>query len=156
MLGIPNAVMLMGLTYFFAHLLLSKTVLGRHIYAVGDNRQAAWLSGIPVRRVLLLTYVTSGLLAGVGGIVVASKYQSGDPRYGIMYELYVIAAVVVGGTSLSGGRGTVIGTLIGALIIGVIDNGMNLMQVNSYAQKVILGLVILSAVVLDQFKDERS
>ena len=86
--------------------------------------------------------------------MVASKYQSGDPRYGIMYELYVIAAVVVGGTSLSGGRGTVIGTLIGALIIGVIDNGMNLMQINSYAQKVILGLVILAAVILDQFKED--
>jgi ribose transport system permease protein len=154
LLGIPNAVVLMGLTYVLAHLLLSQTVLGRHIYAVGDNRQAAWLSGIAVRRVMLFTYVTSGLLAGVGGIVVASNYQSGDPRYGIMYELYVIAAVVVGGTSLSGGRGTVIGTLIGAFIIGVINNGMNLLLVNPYAQKVILGLVILGAVMLDRMKGE--
>jgi ribose transport system permease protein len=152
LLGIPNAVVLMGLTYLVAHLLLSRTVLGRHIYAVGDNRQAAWLSGIPVKRVLLFTYAASGLLAGVGGIVVASNYQSGDPRYGIMYELFVIAAVVVGGTSLSGGRGTVIGTLIGAFIIGVINNGMNLLQVNPYAQKVILGLVILGAVMLDKLK----
>jgi ribose transport system permease protein len=155
LLGVPNAVVLMGVTYLLAHLLLSQTVLGRHIYAVGDNRQAAWLSGIPVKRVLLFTYVASGLLAGVGGIVVASNYQSGDPRYGIMYELYVIAAVVVGGTSLSGGRGTVVGTLVGALIIGVINNGMNLLQVNPYAQRVILGLVILGAVMLDRLKQER-
>jgi ribose transport system permease protein len=152
LLGIPNAVVLMAATYALAHFLLSSTVLGRHIYAVGDNRQAAWLSGIPVKRVLLFTYVASGLLAGVGGIVVASDFQSGDPRYGNMYELYVIAAVVVGGTSLSGGRGTVIGTLIGAFIIGVINNGMNLLQVNSYAQQVILGFVILGAVMLDKFK----
>jgi ribose transport system permease protein len=156
LLGIPNAVVLMLLTYVLAHLLLTRTVLGRHIYAVGDNQQAAWLSGISVRRVLLFTYIASGVLAGVGGIVVASTYQSGDPRYGIMYELYVIAAVVVGGTSLSGGRGTIFGTLIGAFIIGVINNGMNLLQVNPYAQKVILGAVILAAVMLDRLQAERS
>jgi ribose transport system permease protein len=156
LMGIPNAVVLMLLTYVVAHLLLTRTVLGRHIYAVGDNLQAAWLSGIHVRRVLLFTYIASGLLAGVGGIVVASNYQSGDPRYGIMYELYVIAAVVVGGTSLSGGRGTIFGTLVGAFIIGVINNGMNLLQVNPYAQKVILGVVILVAVMLDRLQVERS
>ena len=124
---------------------------------MGDNRQAAWLSGIPVRRVLLLTYVASGMLAGVGGIVVASKYQSGDPRYGIMYELYVIAAVVVGGTSLSGGRGTVIGTLIGALIIGVIDNGMNLTAGQFVRAEGDPGARHpLGRRDLDQFKDDRS
>jgi ribose transport system permease protein len=152
MLGIPHAVLLMGVTYVLAALLLSKTVLGRHIYAVGDNLKAAWLSGIPYQRVLLFTYVASGLLAGLGGILVASTYQSGDPRYGDKYELYVIAAVVVGGTSLAGGRGTIVGTLIGAFIIGIIDNGMNLLQVNPFAQKVILGLVILGAVMLDRVK----
>lgn len=151
-LGIPYAVIMMLVIYFVAHLALGQTVWGRHVYAVGDNRRAAWLSGIPVQRVLLSTYVLTGLLAGVGGIVMASTYQSGDPRYGQMYELYVIAAVVVGGTSLSGGRGTILGTLIGALIIGVINNGMNLLLINPYAQKVILGLVILGAVALDRFK----
>jgi ribose transport system permease protein len=156
LLAIPNAVVLMGVMYALAHLLLTSTVLGRHIYAVGDNPHAAWLSGIAVRRVVLFTYVASACLAGVGGIVVASNYQSGDPRYGIMYELYVIAAVVVGGTSLSGGRGTVFGTLIGAFIIGVINNGMNLLQVNPYAQKVILGVVILAAVMLDRLQADRS
>ncbi len=151
-LGIPYAVIVMLTIYFVSHLALGRTVWGRHVYAVGDNRRAAWLSGIPVQRVIISTYVLTGLLAGVGGIVMASTYQSGDPRYGQMYELYVIAAVVVGGTSLSGGRGTIFGTLIGALIIGVINNGMNLLLINPYAQKVILGLVILGAVALDRFK----
>lgn len=150
--GIPYAVLLTLAIYLVAHLALSRTVWGRHVYAVGDNPRAAWLSGIPVSRVVLSTYVLSGLLAGLGGIVVGSTYQSGDPRYGAMYELYVIAAVVVGGTSLSGGRGTVFGTLVGALISGVINNGMNLMQINPYVQKIILGLVILGAVALDRFK----
>ena len=151
---IPNAVVLMAITYLLANLLLTKTVLGRYIYAVGGNREAARLSGIPHRSVILFTFITSGLLAGVGGVVFASTYQSGDPRYGNMYELYVIAAVVVGGTSLAGGRGTIVGTLIGAFIIAVIDNGMNLLQVNAYAQKIILGLVILAAVMLDRVKSQ--
>lgn len=150
--GLPNAVLLMLGTYFVAHVTLSRTVLGRHIYAVGDNQQAAWLSGIRVRRVLMFTYIVCGMLAGVGGIVVASTHKSGDPNYGVMYELYVIAAVVVGGTSLSGGRGTILGTLVGALIIGVINNGMNLLKIDAFVQNVILGLVILGSVMLDKLK----
>ena len=106
-------------------------------------------SGVPVRRVLFLTYVVSGLLAGVGGVVLASQLKSGSPTFGQMYELYVIAAVVVGGASLNGGTGRMFGTLIGAFIIAVIQNGMNLMNVESYTQKVVLGLVILGAVLLD-------
>ena len=152
---IRNPVLLMLVTYTIAYLVLSFSVLGRYVYAVGGNREAAFLSGVPVKRVLFLTYVLAGLLAGVGGIVFASEFQSGDPRYGIMYELYVIAAVVVGGTSLTGGRGTVLGTLVGALLIGVINNGMNLLHVESYVQKVILGLVILGAVLLDRITPRR-
>ena len=147
---IPNAVCLTLVLYVIAHIVMSKTVLGRYVYAVGDNRQAAWLSGVPVKRVLMFTYILSGLLAGVGGVVLSSTFRSGEPTFGIMYELYVIAAVVVGGTSLTGGRGTVVGTLIGALLIGVINNGMNLLHVTAYWQKVILGLVILGAVLLDR------
>ncbi len=153
--GVPNTVVLMLLTFLLAHIVLARTVFGRYVYAVGDNRQAAWLSGVPVKRVIASTYVAAGALAGVGGVVFASNYQSGDPRYGEMYELYVIAAVVVGGTSLSGGRGTVFGTLLGALIIGVINNGMNLLGITSFAQKVILGFVILGAVLLDQLAHQR-
>ncbi|NBV25059.1 MAG: ABC transporter permease [Proteobacteria bacterium] len=151
--GLPNAVLLMGLLYLAAHLIMARTVLGRFLYAVGGNRQAARYSGVPVRRVLFLTYVVSGLLAGLGGVVLASQLKSGSPTFGQMYELYVIAAVVVGGASLSGGKGQMFGTLIGALIIAVIQNGMNLMNVESYTQKVVLGLVILGAVMLDLLRN---
>ena len=150
--GIPNAVVLMILLYFLAHLLMSRTIAGRYVYAVGGNSEAARLSGVPVKRILLWVYAGSGALAGLGGIVMASQFRSGDPKYGLMYELYVIAAVVVGGTSLSGGRGKVFGTLIGAFIIAVIQNGMNLTGVQSYTQKVVLGLVLLAAVLLDMLK----
>jgi ribose transport system permease protein len=149
---IPNAVVLMAALYLVAHLVMTRTVLGRHIYAVGGNPAAAWLSGVPVKRVLLLVYVLSGVLAGLGGVVMASQLKSGSPTYGQMYELYVIAAVVVGGTSLSGGEGRIFGTLIGALLIAVIQNGMNLTGVESYTQRVVLGLVILGAVLLDKLK----
>lgn len=151
---IPNSVVLMVLLYIVAHIVMSRTVLGRYIYAVGGNREAARLSGVPVRRVLLLVYSACGTLAGVGGIITASQLKSGAPTYGLMYELYVIAAVVVGGTSLAGGQGKVLGTLIGAFIIAVIQNGMNLTGVESYTQKVVLGLVILGAVLLDMIKKQ--
>lgn len=150
--NLPNAVLLMTLLYLVAHVVMTRTVLGRHIYAVGGNRTAAEYSGVPIRRVLLATYVASGLLAGLGGVVMASQLKSGAPTYGGMYELYVIAAVVVGGASLNGGSGRMFGTLIGAFTIAVIQNGMNLMNVESYTQKVVLGLVILGAVLLDHLR----
>jgi ribose transport system permease protein len=150
--GIPNAVVLTGLLYVAAHMLMSRMPLGRRIYAVGGNMEAARLSGVHVARTLVFVYSASGVLAGLGGIVLASQLKSGSPSYGLMYELYTIAAVVVGGTSLSGGSGRVLGTLIGALIIAVIQNGMNLTNVESYTQKVVMGLVILGAVLLDQVK----
>lgn len=151
--GLPNAVALMFGLYLVAHVVMSHMPLGRHIYAVGGNREAALISGIPLGRVLLVTYVVSGLLAGLGGVIMASQLKSGSPTYGTMYELYVIAAVVVGGTSLSGGKGRMFGTLIGAFTIAVIQNGMNLTNVESYTQKVVLGLVILGAVLLDKLRN---
>jgi ribose transport system permease protein len=151
---LPYAVLLMLVSYAVAHAVMSRTRLGRHIYAVGGNRQAARLSGIRVNRVLLAVYIACGAMAGVGGVVLASELKSGAPTYGIMYELYVIAAVVVGGTSLSGGEGKVFGTLIGALIIAVIGNGMNLTDVSPYDQKIVLGAVILGAVLLDMVKKQ--
>jgi ribose transport system permease protein len=138
--------------YVLAHLMMSRTTIGRYIYAVGGNAEAARLSGVPVKRILLFVYTLCGALAGLGGVMMASQLKSGAPTYGVMYELYVIAAVVVGGTSLSGGAGKVFGTLIGALIIAVIQNGMNLTNVESYTQKVVLGSVILAAVLLDRLK----
>ncbi len=150
--GIPVAVLLMLALYAGAHVLMSRTALGRYLYAVGGNVEAAWLSGVPVRRVLLFAYTACGAAAGLGGVVLASQLKSGAPTYGLMFELNAIAAVVVGGTSLSGGEGRVLGTLIGAFIIGVIQNGMNLTGIQSYTQKVVLGLVILGAVLLDILK----
>lgn len=150
--SIPQAVVLMLVLYLAAHVLMSRTVLGRYIYAVGGNVEAARLSGVRVGAVILFVYVLSGAAAGLGGVVMASQLKSGSPTYGLSYELYVIAAVVVGGTSLSGGEGRIFGTLIGALIIAVIQNGMNLTGVESYTQKVVLGLVILGAVLLDTLK----
>lgn len=151
-LGLPNAVLLMAAIYILAHILMSRTKLGRYIYAVGGNIEAARLSGVRVAPVLLLVYTVSGAMAGLGGVVLASQLKSGAPTYGVSYELYVIAAVVVGGTSLSGGQGKIFGTLIGAFIIAVIQNGMNLTGVESYTQRVVLGVVILGAVLLDMLK----
>jgi len=150
--GVPNAVVLMLLLYVIAHVVMTRTVLGRHLYAIGGNTEAAFISGVPVKRVILIAYILCGLLAGLGGVVTASLLKSGSPTYGQMYELTVIAAVVVGGTSLSGGRGTMPGTLTGALIIAVIQNGMNLTNIESNTQKIALGLVILAAVLMDRVR----
>lgn len=151
--AIPNAVVLTAMMYLAAHVLMTQTAFGRQVYAVGGNIESARLSGVPVRRVLVIVYTVCGATAGLGGVVLASQLRSGAPTYGAMYELYVIAAVVVGGTSLRGGEGRVLGTLVGALIIAVISNGMNLTGVEPYTQKVVLGLVILGAVLLDVLKN---
>lgn len=152
LMGLPNAVVLMLILYCLAHVMMSRMTLGRYLYAVGGNSEAARLSGVPVKRVLLFAYVASAMLAGLGGVIMASQLKSGSPTYGNMYELYVIAAVVVGGTSLSGGEGKMLGTLAGVFTIAVIQNGMNLTNVESYTQKVVLGIVILGAVVLDTIR----
>lgn len=152
MLGVRNEVFAMIVLYVVAHVVMSQTTLGRYIYAVGGNRESARLSGVPVMAVLLFVYTMCGALAGVGGVIEASRLRSGSPLYGNMYELYVITAVVVGGTSLAGGEGKVLGTLIGALIIAVIRNGMNLMNIESYTQGVVMGFLILAAVLIDACK----
>ena len=154
LLGIPNTVLLLLVLYVAAHLFMSHTRLGRYIYAVGGNEQAARLSGVPVKLVIVSVYVVSGLSAGLGGCIQASQLNTGTPNMGMMFELYVIAAVVVGGTSLAGGTGRVFGTLIGAFIISVIQNGMNLLGMESYTQQVVLGGVILAAVLLDRLRSE--
>jgi len=149
-LGIPNTVVLLVVLYVAAHIFMAYTRLGRYIYAVGGNEEAARLSGVPVKSVIVFVYVISSLAAGLGGCIQASQLNTGTPNIGMMYELYVIAAVVVGGTSLSGGSGRILGTLIGAFIISVIQNGMNLLGIESYTQQVVLGAVILGAVLLDK------
>ena len=150
--GIPIAVWLMLLIFGLAHGVMKFTTYGRSIYAIGGNETAARLSGLRVGWITSTAYGISGLLAGLGGVVMSSRLSTGDANYGTTVELYVIAAVVVGGTSLRGGNGSMFGTLIGALIIAVIENGMNLMQIDSYAQKVVFGSIILLAVLIDRFR----
>lgn len=152
LLGIPNTLLLMLAIFAAGHLLMSRTVLGRHIYAVGGNREAARLSGIRVNRVLLFVYTMAGAMAGVGGVMLASQFTSGMPNYGKMYELQAIAAVVVGGTSLVGGEGKILGTLIGVLIIAVVQNVMNIWEIGPYEQQIVLGFILLGVVVLDSVK----
>ena len=129
--------------------MMTRTTLGRYIYAVGGNAEAARLSGVPMKRVLLFVYTSCAALAGLGGVVLASRIGIGAATYGNMYELYVIAAVVVGGTSLAGGEGKVFGTLIGALIIAVVQNGLPHVGISGREQELVLGLIILAAVMLD-------
>tara|TARA_Y100001934_G_scaffold265349_1_gene343407 strand:+ start:1072 stop:2418 length:1347 start_codon:yes stop_codon:yes gene_type:complete len=148
--GLPNAVVLMLALYLMAHLMMSKTKIGRSIYAVGGNAEAARLSGVSVSKVIIFAYVCSGALAGLGGVVMASQLKSGSPTFGQMYELYTIAAVVVGGTSIAGGQGKMFGTLIGAFIIAVIWNGMNLIGIKPFMQLVVLGFIILAAVLAEK------
>lgn len=148
--GIPVPVIIMVLIFALTYIMLKKTRLGRYIYAIGGNEEAARLSGINTKKILLSVYVLGGLLAGVSGIIMASRLNSAQPTAGISFELDAIAAVVLGGTSLSGGVGTIGGTLIGAFIIGVLDNGLNLLNVSSFYQQIAKGLVILLAVFLDK------
>ncbi len=155
LLGIPLTVLLMLALYGLAHVILSRTVYGRHLYAVGGNERAAFLSGIRVARVKTIAYVLCAALAGLGGIIPTSIFSTGDPLTGAQYELMVISAVVVGGTSLSGGEGKIANTLIGSLIIAVIRNAMNLAQLTDKKQMVVLGMVILGAVLIDRLKRGR-
>jgi putative xylitol transport system permease protein len=131
-------------------ILLGRTVFGRRLYALGGNEEAARLAGVRVGRAKILIYTLMGALAALGGILLAARLGAGDPKAGQLFELTAIAAVVVGGTSLAGGRGGVWGTVLGALIIGVLDNGLVLMDVSAFWQMVVKGLVILGAVALDR------
>ena len=127
-----------------------KTRLGRYIYAIGGNENAARLSGININQVKIFVYSVAGMLAAVGGILVTSRLDSAQPNAGISYELDAIAAVVIGGTSLSGGKGTIMGTVLGAIIIGVLNNGLVLLDVSPFWQQVVKGMVILVAVIIDK------
>lgn len=147
---VPVPVVIFALVTAIVSFVLYKTKFGRYIYAVGGNENAANVSGIRVHRVKIWVYVINGVLAGLAGILLASRISSGQPNSGIGYELDAIAAVVIGGTSLFGGRGTMLGTIVGVLIIGVINNGLNLLNVSSYWQQIIKGLIIAGAVILDQ------
>ncbi len=150
LLGIPMPVWIAAVVVVAAVILTKKTRLGRHIYAVGGNEKAAALSGLNVRRIKIIVYTIAGALAAVGGIMVTSRLDSAQPNAGMGLELDSIAAVVIGGTSLSGGKGTILGTVQGALIIGVLNNGLVLLNVSPFWQQVVKGFVILLAVVIEK------
>lgn len=154
-LGVPVPIFVLLAVFAGAHFVLTQTRFGRHVYAVGGNPHAAKVSGLPVTRIRFMVYVISGGLAGLAGMILAARTGSALPQAGIAYELDAIAAVVIGGTSLAGGVGRVSGTLIGALLIGVMNNGLDLMGVESYYQQVIKGFLIVAAVMLDQSKNKQ-
>ncbi|CAM3829668.1 ABC transporter permease subunit [Mesobacillus thioparans] len=151
-LGIPFPVITMLITYAILYFLLKKTTFGRGVYAIGGNEEASLLSGLRVDRIKIGVYALTGLLAALAGTTLTSRLNSAQPTAGVSYELDAIAAVVLGGTSLSGGKGWIVGTLVGALIIGVLNNGLNLLNVSSFYQQVVKGGVILLAVLLDRKK----
>ena len=147
------ASVVMVATFAVSWVVLARTAFGRHIHAVGGNLQAAWLAGVHVTRVQFSVFAVSGLAAGLAGVLVASRLNAGYPRAGEYYELDAIAAVVVGGTSLSGGRGSIWGTLAGAFFIGILNNALNLFHVSTYDQLIVKGAVLLVATSLDRWRD---
>jgi ribose transport system permease protein len=148
--GIPVPVITMLMTFILLYFLLKKTTIGRKTYAIGGNEEATILAGIRVSRVKWFVYTLAGLLSALAGVILTSRLNSAEPTAGTSYELDAIAAVVLGGTSLSGGKGSIVGTLIGALIIGTLNNGLNLLGVSSFYQLVVKGIVILIAILLDR------
>jgi ribose transport system permease protein len=147
--GIPAPVFVTAAVYLVAHFVLSETKFGRYVYALGGNEEATRLSGVNVRWNKTAVYAVSGLTSAIAAVLLTARLNSAQPIAGIMYELDAIAAVVIGGTSLVGGEGSLGGTLVGALIMGVLRNGLNLLSVSSFMQQVVIGLVIIVAVLID-------
>jgi ribose transport system permease protein len=149
LLWIPAPVLVTALVYLMAHIVLTRTTFGRYVYAIGGNEEATRLSGVNVRLHKTMIYAVSGLMSAVAAIILTARLNSAQPIAGMMYELDAIAATVIGGTSLMGGEGTLAGTLVGALIMGVLRNGLNLLGVSSFLQQVVIGAVIVIAVLVD-------
>lgn len=150
--GIPFPVIIMFIVFIVLYVLLHKTAFGKSVYAIGGNEKAAYISGVKLNKVKIIIYSISGMMASVSGLIITSRLSSAQPTAGASYEMDAIAAVVLGGTSLSGGKGRILGTLIGALIIGVLNNGLNIIGVSAFWQQVVKGVVILIAVLIDRFK----
>lgn len=154
-IGIPVPVWIAAMVVLLAVFITQKTKLGRYIYGIGGNEVAAKYSGINISKVKMIVYALAGAFAAIGGIIVTSRLDSAQPNAGISYELDAIAAVVIGGTSLGGGRGTIWGTVMGAIIIGVLNNGLVLLNVSPFWQQVVKGAVILLAVIIDKIGDKK-
>ena len=153
--GLPNAVLILFVLALLAYVLLSKTLLGRYTFAIGSNEEATRLSGVDTRRWKIVIYTVAGLFTGVAGVVIGARLDSAQPQLGSGYELQAIAAVIIGGTSLLGGRGSILGTLIGALIMSVLINGLRIMSIQTEWQNVVIGVVILIAVFTDALRQRR-
>lgn len=148
-LGVPAPIVVTVLVYLIAHAVLTRTTFGRYVYAIGGNEEATRLSGVSVRFHKTIVYGVSGLASAVAAVLLTARLNSAQPIAGMMYELDAIAATVIGGTSLMGGEGRLAGTLVGALIMGVLRNGLNLLGVSSFLQQIVIGLVIIAAVLID-------
>jgi ribose transport system permease protein len=153
--GIPFSLWVLAVCAVVMHFILENTKLGRYAFAIGSNQSAAYYAGVPIKFHLTSVYLIAGALAGLAGMVEASRLMTGQPTAGQGYELQAIAAVVIGGGSLQGGEGSVIGTLIGAFIIGLLSNGSDLLGINPYWQQVTIGVVIIAAVGFDEFRKRR-
>jgi ribose/xylose/arabinose/galactoside ABC-type transport system permease subunit len=152
---IPVPAVIAAVAFVIAHLIMTRTRFGRYVYAMGSNEEAAMLSGINVVRYKILVYVLSGMFAGIAGVVLTSRVISGQPTLGEVQELYSIAAVVIGGGKITGGVGGMGQTLMGVLILGVLANGLNLIQVSSYVQNIVIGVIIVLAVYVDLARERR-
>ena len=152
-LGVPVPIIVFGIVIVLAHIMLNFTRFGRHVYAIGGNETAARVSGVNLGRTKVLIYTFSGLMAGLGGAVLTARVQSATPALGMGYELDAIASAIIGGTSFAGGIGTVWGTVVGALIIGVMNNGLDLLNVSPFYQQVVKGLIIIVAIIIDERKN---
>ncbi len=151
--GLPVPAIMMLIMFFILWFILHKTPLGRKTYAVGGNEKVSFIAGIKINRIKIFAYTVTGFLCGMAGAILTSRLNSAQPTAGTGYELDAIAAVVLGGTSLSGGKGRIFGTIIGALIIGTLNNGLNILNVSSFYQQVVKGIVILLAVLMDRKKN---
>jgi ribose transport system permease protein len=151
---IPMPAVIMALVFFIAYLILNHLPIGRYIYAIGGNEEAVRLSGVKVKRIKVFVYLVSGITAAISGLILTSRLSSGQPTAGEGYELDAIAAVVLGGTSIMGGRGHIFGTILGALLLGVLSNGLNLMGVSPYVQKVLKGVIIVGAIYYSSFRQK--
>ncbi len=153
--GIPFPIIIMIIAFAILYMVLHKTTFGRKTYALGGNEEAAYVAGVNTKRVTMIIYTLSGLMASVAGVILTSRLSSAQPDAGTSYEMDAIAAVVLGGTSLAGGKGRIFGTLIGALIIGTLNNGMNLLGISSFYQQIVKGIVIIVAVLLDRRESKK-
>ena len=150
----PVPVVIMAVVYILAYIILNHMPLGRYIYAIGGNEEAVRLSGIKVKKVKIIAFLISGFTASVAGLIMTSRLMSGQPNAGVGFELDAIAAVVLGGTDIAGGRGHIFGTLLGAAIMGVLANGLNLMGISPYVQRIFKGLIIILAIAYSNYKKE--